>query len=90
MREQPLYTEDWIGLRKLDKSGRVVLVSCDSEHMVLSPEFWGTPCEALPRRALVKALCPRPASSCPVGGKFFRLSGRVAVPPLWREQSTSN
>jgi palmitoyl-protein thioesterase len=40
MREQPLYTEDWIGLRKLDKSGRVVLASCDSEHMVLSPECW--------------------------------------------------
>ena len=48
MREQPLYTEDWIGLRKLDKSGRVVLVSCDSEHMVLSPEWW----ESLVKRYL--------------------------------------
>ncbi|KAI0250115.1 hypothetical protein BJV78DRAFT_1221218 [Lactifluus subvellereus] len=34
MREQPLYAEDWIGLRGLDESGRVVLVSCDSEHIV--------------------------------------------------------
>jgi palmitoyl-protein thioesterase len=40
MREQPLYLEDWIGLRALDESGRVVLVSCDSEHMHLSTECW--------------------------------------------------
>jgi len=40
MREQPLYIEDWIGLRALDESGRVVLVSCDAEHMRLSPECW--------------------------------------------------
>ncbi len=40
MREQPLYVEDWIGLRTLDESGRVVLVSCDAEHMHLSPECW--------------------------------------------------
>jgi palmitoyl-protein thioesterase len=40
MREQPLYVEDWIGLRTLDESGRVELVSCDAEHMRLSPECW--------------------------------------------------
>ena len=40
MREQPLYKEDWIGLRALDKTGRVVLASCDSEHMHLSEECW--------------------------------------------------
>jgi palmitoyl-protein thioesterase len=40
MREQPLYNEDWIGLRTLDESGRVVLVSCDAEHMHLSLECW--------------------------------------------------
>lgn len=40
MREQPLYVEDWIGLRTLDESGRVVLVSCDAEHMQLSLECW--------------------------------------------------
>jgi palmitoyl-protein thioesterase len=40
MREQPLYVEDWIGLRTLDESGRVVLVSCDAEHMRLSLECW--------------------------------------------------
>jgi len=40
MREQPLYIEDWIGLRRLDKSGRVVLVSCDAEHMRLPLECW--------------------------------------------------
>ncbi|KAF8502206.1 Alpha/Beta hydrolase protein [Russula emetica] len=40
MREQPLYVEDWIGLRTLDESGRVVLVSCNAEHMRLSFECW--------------------------------------------------
>ena len=40
MREQPLYIEDWIGLRTLDESGRVVLVSCDAEHMRLLAECW--------------------------------------------------
>jgi palmitoyl-protein thioesterase len=40
MREQPLYKEDWIGLRALDEHGRVVLASCDAEHMHLSTECW--------------------------------------------------
>ena len=40
MREHPLYLEDWIGLRALDESGRVVLASCDSEHMHLPIECW--------------------------------------------------
>ncbi len=40
MREQSLYTEDWIGLRALDKRGRVVLASCDSEHMQIPAECW--------------------------------------------------
>ena len=38
--EHPLYTEDWIGLRALDERGRVVLASCDSEHMQLPVECW--------------------------------------------------
>ena len=40
MREQPLYKEDWIGLRALDKRGRVVFASCDGEHMHLPTECW--------------------------------------------------
>jgi len=40
MREQPLYVGDWIGLRTLDESGRVVLVSCEAEHMHLLFECW--------------------------------------------------
>ena len=40
MHEQLLCREDWIVLRGLDKSGRVVLVSWDSEHVVLLPECW--------------------------------------------------
>lgn len=33
MRLQPLYKEDWIGLRKLDKSGAIDFVACSGEHM---------------------------------------------------------
>lgn len=40
MRLQPLYTHDWIGLRTLDESGRVVLETCDGEHMQLTDECW--------------------------------------------------
>jgi palmitoyl-protein thioesterase len=40
MREHPLYVEDWIGLRALDESGRVVLELCEAEHMHLLPECW--------------------------------------------------
>lgn len=35
MRLQPLYTEDWIGLKALDQRGDVVLETCDGEHMQL-------------------------------------------------------
>jgi palmitoyl-protein thioesterase len=35
MRLQPLYTEDWIGLRELDERGAVVLETCEGEHMHL-------------------------------------------------------
>ena len=35
MRLQPLYTEDWIGLRQLDERGAVVLETCEGEHMQL-------------------------------------------------------
>ncbi|KAI0301042.1 palmitoyl-protein thioesterase [Multifurca ochricompacta] len=40
MRKQPLYIEDWIGLRTLDERGSVVLASCEGEHMHLSTECW--------------------------------------------------
>ncbi|KAH9924873.1 Alpha/Beta hydrolase protein [Fomitopsis serialis] len=40
MRLQPLYIEDWIGLRTLDKRGAVVLETCEGEHMVLTDDCW--------------------------------------------------
>ncbi|TFY63416.1 hypothetical protein EVG20_g6322 [Dentipellis fragilis] len=40
MRLQPLYVEDWIGLRTLDEKGGVVLTTCDTEHMQLPKECW--------------------------------------------------
>nr|GAT57761.1 palmitoyl-protein thioesterase [Mycena chlorophos] len=36
MREQPLYAEDWIGLRELDERGDVVLAECEGVHMEIS------------------------------------------------------
>jgi len=36
MRLQPLYTEDWVGLRTLDERGAVVLVTCPGKHMHLT------------------------------------------------------
>jgi len=39
MREQPLYLEDWIGLRELDERGGVVFSECVGEHMQIS-ECW--------------------------------------------------
>ena len=45
MRLQPLYKEDWIGLRTLDENGRVVFEACAGEHMEMG-ECW----EALVRQ----------------------------------------
>jgi palmitoyl-protein thioesterase len=36
MKLQPLYTEDWIGLRTLDERDAVVLVTCPGRHMQLT------------------------------------------------------
>lgn len=36
MRLQPLYLEDWIGLRELDEHNGVVFEVCEGEHMQLS------------------------------------------------------
>jgi palmitoyl-protein thioesterase len=36
MELQPLYTEDWIGLRTLDERGAVVFATCPGEHMQLT------------------------------------------------------
>ena len=35
MRLQPLYMEDWIGLRRLDERGDVIFETCPGEHMQL-------------------------------------------------------
>ncbi|KAJ6593677.1 Alpha/Beta hydrolase protein [Mycena capillaripes] len=36
MHGQPLYQEDWIGLRELDERGGVVFAECEGEHMQIS------------------------------------------------------
>lgn len=40
MKQQPLYLEDWIGLKQLDQAGRVKLESCNGEHMQLPRDCW--------------------------------------------------
>jgi palmitoyl-protein thioesterase len=40
MRLQPLYVNDWIGLRALDEAGKVHFDSCDAPHMHLPDECW--------------------------------------------------
>lgn len=46
MRMQPLYVEDWIGLRTLDERGAVILETCAGEHMQVTKDCW----EPLARR----------------------------------------
>lgn len=38
LREQPLYEQDWIGLKALDKKKRLHLVDCPGQHMQLGGE----------------------------------------------------
>ncbi|KAF8316426.1 alpha/beta-hydrolase [Clavulina sp. PMI_390] len=40
MRMQPLYTNNWIGLKTLDEAGKVTLLSCAGEHMQVTRECW--------------------------------------------------
>jgi palmitoyl-protein thioesterase len=40
MELQPLYTEDRIGIRTLDESGRLHFFSCDAQHMQIKLECW--------------------------------------------------
>eukprot|EP00048_Salpingoeca_helianthica_P014574 m.222386 g.222386 ORF g.222386 m.222386 type:complete len:296 (-) comp16018_c0_seq1:92-979(-) len=39
MQQQPLYTNDWIGLRTLDQAGKVVLKSCPGDHMHFTMDY---------------------------------------------------
>ncbi|KAH7915205.1 Alpha/Beta hydrolase protein [Hygrophoropsis aurantiaca] len=36
MHRQPIYTEDWIGLRTLDERGAITLATCPGEHMQIT------------------------------------------------------
>ncbi|GAX86156.1 hypothetical protein CEUSTIGMA_g13569.t1 [Chlamydomonas eustigma] len=38
--EQPLYKEDWLGLKELDDSGRLVFAELEGEHMQFSFEWF--------------------------------------------------
>ena len=38
--ETNLYTEDWIGLRKLDNEGKVDFLSVEGNHLQFTDEFF--------------------------------------------------
>lgn len=38
LHDQPLYKEDWIGLRKLEKRGGLHLAHCPGQHMEIGGE----------------------------------------------------
>ncbi|KAG9018081.1 hypothetical protein FRB90_012377, partial [Tulasnella sp. 427] len=40
MREHPLYTEDWVGLKTLDERGAVVELTCEGPHMHIARACW--------------------------------------------------
>ncbi|KAJ3307502.1 Palmitoyl-protein thioesterase 1 [Blyttiomyces sp. JEL0837] len=40
MKEQPLYVEDWIGLRWLDERGRVVFLTSEGRHMAIDKQVF--------------------------------------------------
>lgn len=40
LREQPLYSEDWLGLRALDEAGRLLLLHAPGPHMQFSLDWF--------------------------------------------------
>eukprot|EP00198_Chlamydomonas_reinhardtii_P009607 XP_001698944.1 predicted protein [Chlamydomonas reinhardtii] len=42
LQEQPLYTEDWIGLKRLDQAGRLVFEEAPGQHMQFSLDWFGS------------------------------------------------
>ncbi len=39
MEQQPIYTEDWIGLKELKASGRLNLTACPGDHLQFTKEW---------------------------------------------------
>lgn len=42
LRQSRLYAEDWLGLRALDESGRLVMFDCPGQHMAFGDEWFFT------------------------------------------------
>ena len=40
LREQALYKEDWLGLRALNESGRLLTEDCPGQHMQFSLDWF--------------------------------------------------
>lgn len=39
MRNQTLYTEDWIGLKAMDQAGKIIFKHCPGDHLQFTDEF---------------------------------------------------
>ncbi len=39
LKESPIYTEDWIGLRALDEAGRLIFLETPGDHLEVSTEW---------------------------------------------------
>ena len=40
LRQSRLYREDWLGLRELDESGRLVMFDCPGQHMAFGDDWF--------------------------------------------------
>lgn len=40
MKQQPIYTQDWIGLKTLDQAGRLLFEECEGQHMQFSLKWF--------------------------------------------------
>ena len=40
MQQQPIFTQDWIGLQTLDKRGAIVTKTCPGDHMHITTQYF--------------------------------------------------
>ena len=40
LRDQPMYKEDWLGLKQLDERGGLIMLSVDADHLRITNEFF--------------------------------------------------
>lgn len=71
LRQQPLYTEDWIGLKALDEAGRLQMEDVDGVHMQFSLDWFDD-------NVIQQYLLPAPSAGRPQGSRGGRGQERSA------------